>query len=191
MISKDVVLGDFATRFINAKVRQLIGRAGFNESDRDDLRQSFCLNFLQRRERFDPEKANWEGFVVMVCENFSASLLRRQLAEKRTTLRECMSLDQSSPSGQSIGSLTADNRVRRHRQVVQRSGPSQWELSEDTRAVLADMPPMMRKTCEILMRDSKKTAEHELNMSHGALYELLDRALKRFEKANMVEHLKI
>lgn len=184
MISSDAVLDAFSDRYVNAKVNKLIGRAGFTESDRDDLRQSFRLNLLERRRHFDSAK-NWEAFVVVVCENFYATVLERQLAEMRSPHREAVSLNQKLPSGSSLADASADD----SRRNKPRSDTAQWELSEDTKTVLADMPPMMRKACEILMRDPKRRVESELGMSHGSLYELLDRAVMRFDKAHMRDYL--
>lgn len=66
---------EFTIRFIRSKVRQLIGRAGLTEADRDDLLQEFALDLIQRRQQFDPRFGTWEAFVVVVCENRLATIL--------------------------------------------------------------------------------------------------------------------
>lgn len=169
MISKEAVLDPFADRHINMVVSSLVGRYGFSEADRDDLRQSFRLKLLESKPDFDPNM-KWEAFVVMVCKNHKSSLLTHRLAEKRTPFREAES--ESPIEDRQPRTLT-----------------DQWELREDTRTVLAEMPPMMRKACEILMRDPKRRIAPELGISHGSAYGLLDRALARFKKAHMRDYL--
>lgn len=169
MISTEAVLDPFADRHINMVVNRLIGRFGFTESDREDLRQSFRVKLLERTPEYDPYK-KWNAFVVVVCKNHRASLLTHRLAEKRTPFREAESeapIEDCQP----------------------RTLTDQWELREDTRTVLAEMPPMMRKACEILMRDPKRRIAPELGISHGSAYGLLDRALARFERAHMRDYL--
>ena len=40
-------IDDYAVRLIKHKARQLIGSAGFTESDRDDLEQDLMLDLLR------------------------------------------------------------------------------------------------------------------------------------------------
>jgi hypothetical protein len=56
--------------------------------------------------------------------------------------------------------------------------------------VLSQMPPTMRKICEVIMRDSKAAAARELDISQGALYEILGRIRLRFEKAGLRDYLR-
>lgn len=171
MISTEAVLDKFSDRHINMVVNRLVGRVGFTDADRDDLRQSFRLKLIERMPDYDPNR-KWEAFVVMVCKNHRASLLQHRLAEMRSPLRETsVSTDAS-----------CDRRLPPQR-------TDQWELSEDTNSVLADMPPMMRKACEILMRNPKRRVASELGISQGSAYGIIDRALARFEKAHMRDYL--
>jgi hypothetical protein len=52
------------------------------------------------------------------------------------------------------------------------------------------MPPLMRRMCELVMRDSKAAAARQLGMSQYALYEMLQRILARFEKAGLRDYLR-
>ncbi len=169
MISKEAVLDPFADRHINMVVSTLVGRYGFTEADRDDLRQSFRLKLIERTPEYDPAR-KWKAFVVMVCKNHRLSLLTHRLAEKRTPFRETES---ESPIEDRQPRTLTDH----------------WALAEDTRTVLAEMPPMMRKACEILMRDPKRRIAPELGISQGSAYGLLDRVLQRFERAHMRDYL--
>ncbi len=85
MIGKEAVLDPFADRHINMMVSSLVGRYGFTEADRDDLRQSFRLKLIESAPEYDPSK-KWNAFVVVVCKNHRLSLLTHRLAEKAHTL---------------------------------------------------------------------------------------------------------
>ena len=97
MITKHIlqVFGEFAFRFISKKVNVLTTRCGYSKSDRADLYQDFATNLIARSAKYDPNAANWEGFVVVVCENHFADILARRFAEKRNCQREKFSLNAS------------------------------------------------------------------------------------------------
>lgn len=184
----------FTAKFIRSKVNKLIGRAGFTEADRHDLLQEFVLDLLQRRRNFDPGTATWEAFVVVVCENCYATILEHRQADMRSKEHEAGSLNRPvkdaegkrTDAGATIPESQQARRTGQHR----RSHEEAWDLPEDVVTVLEQMPPKMRKVCEILMRDSKAAAAREIGMSQGALYEMLDRILTRFENANLRDYLK-
>ena len=50
-------IDEYAVRIIKHKARQLVGRAGFTESDREDLEQEMMLDLLRRLPKFDPKRA--------------------------------------------------------------------------------------------------------------------------------------
>ena len=184
----------FTAKFIRSKVRKLIGRAGFNRSDYESLIQDFAVNLVRRKTNFDPTKATWQGFVVVVCENHFASILEHRQAEMRSREREAGSLNRpvkdAEGSQTDFGSTIPDSQQARRTGQHRRSEEEAWDLAQDMAAVLDQMPPMMRKVCEIVMRDSKAAAARELGISQGALYEILGRVLTRFENANLRDYLK-
>lgn len=183
----------FTARFIRSKVNKLIGRAGFTKSDRPDLLQEFALDLLQRRKNFDPDTATWEAFVVVVCENCYATILEHRQAEMRSHSREAGSLNRPIKDADGkradFGSTIPDSQQAQRTGRPCRSQEEAWELAQDMADVLDEMPPMMRKVCEIVMRESKAAAARELGISQGALYDILDRILTRFEKAGLRDYL--
>lgn len=185
---------EFTARFIRAKVRQLIRRAGFSRSDYDPLVQDFAVNLVRRKAKFDPTRATWQGFVVVVCENHFASILEHRHAEMRSQEREAGSLNRPVKDAEGnqtdFGSTIPDSQQARRTGQHRRSGEEAWDLAQDVAGVLDQMPPMMRKVCEIVMRDSKAAAARELGISQGALYEILGRVLTRFENANLRDYLR-
>ncbi len=183
----------FTARFIRSKVRKLIGLAGFTESDRADLLQDFALDLLQRRKNFNPKTANWEAFVVVVCENRYATILEHRQAKVRSQEREARSLSQPIRDGEgnltNLGATLPDSQSGKRTGRYRRSDQDASDLAHDVATVLEQMPPMMRKVCEIVMRDSKAAAARELGISQGKLYEILGRVRARFEKAGLRDYL--
>lgn len=196
MVAKNILqaFGVFAFRFICKKVDLLVRRYGFPKSEREALLQDFACNLHARRAKFDPSVATWEAFVVVVCENHFANLLEHRGAEMRARKRECGSLNQriKDTEGQwtEFGSTIPDDKRGRHFGRCCRSAEEQWELQQDISKVLANMPPRMRKVCELLMFGSKSSAAGEMEMSQWALYEMLERILVRFEKAGLRDYLR-
>ena len=187
-------LDGFALRFIRCKVNQLIGRAGLTESDREDLFQEFVLDLLQRRRHYDPRTATWEAFVVVVCQNCAARIIERQQAQKRTFRREAGSLNRflegkNDPRLEQVATIPESQRTK-HTGNSCRSAQEAWSLPHDVQQVLAEMPPTMRKVCQLLMRYTKAQTAQKLGISQGALYEILERILTRFEKAGLRDYLR-
>lgn len=185
---------EFTARFIRAKVRQLIGRAGFTEADREDLLQDFALDLLQRGQKFHPDTATWQAFVVVVCENRYATLFAHRRAAKRAAKHESGSLNRPIKDAEGnrteFGAMLPDSQQQLRSRQHCRSQQELWELAQDIARVLDEMPPTMRKVCEIVMRESKAAAARELGISQGKLYEIIGRILARFDKAGLRDYLR-
>lgn len=185
---------EFTAKFIRSKVRQLIGRAGFKEADRQDLTGDFVLDLLQRQRSFDPNTATWQAFVIVVCENRFVTILEHHRAEMRSHKREAGSLNRPIKDGEGqetpLGATLDDSQRAKHTGQVRRSGEEAWEMAHDIEAVLSTLTPQLRQLAEALMSDSKSAAGRELGVSQGKLYELLGRMRARFEKAGLRDFMK-
>jgi DNA-directed RNA polymerase specialized sigma24 family protein len=187
-------LGEFATRLIRRKAKQLCRRLGFNRSDRPDLEQELALIVLRRAADFEPRRSHYNAFVTTVVERYTATIIERHEAWKRTYRRDGGSLHISVDvaDGGAMELLATLSTTEQSRHTGQRRRPPEdaWNLTEDVASVIRDMPPLMRRVCELLMSDSKKAAAHELGLSQYALYETLQRILARFEKAGLRDYLR-
>jgi RNA polymerase sigma factor (sigma-70 family) len=187
-------LDPFAARFICAKVRQLIGRAGFCESDRPDLIQDFVGNLLERAEKFDAAMASWEGFVVVTCQNHLATLLERHSAQMRSRDREAGSLNaerRGAGKRVDIGSTMAESQQDQRTGRRTRSHEERFDLVHDVAEVIAGLPPRLRDLCRCIMSGKSRAATaRELGMSQGDLYEVLSRIRARFEKEGLRDYLR-
>lgn len=185
-------LDPFAARFICAKVRQLIGRAGFNESDRSDLLQEFVVNLLERAEKFNASMASWPGFVVVTCQNHFVTILERRSAQKRSSDRESGSLNDAfrTDGRGDIGSTIPESQQDRRTGRRTRSHEDRFGMENDVAKVVAEFPPRWQELCHYLASGSSKAAAARmLGMSQGELYEVLRHILSRFEKAGLRGYL--
>lgn len=82
--SSDFQFDDFTKKAICKKARQLVGRAGFREHDREDLEQELMLRVWQAARSFDPRTAHWNVFVTTVIERAAAKILRDRTSKKRS-----------------------------------------------------------------------------------------------------------
>jgi RNA polymerase sigma-70 factor (ECF subfamily) len=186
-------IDDFALRLIRRKAKQICRRRGFSLSDRPDLEQELALIVLRRLIDFDPARAHYNAFVTTVVERYTATILEHRAAEKRSPCRCGGSLDEmvNDADGCSVplSATMCESSQFRHTGQVRRSQVDACDLRHDVSAVLQQMPPVMREVCELLMSDTKAAAARKLGMSQGAIYEILQRVLVRFEKAGLREYL--
>jgi RNA polymerase sigma factor (sigma-70 family) len=174
---------EFTARFIGGKVKKLIGRAGLQESDREDLIQKFALDLLKRRKRFDPKKATWEGFVVVVCENRAAAIFKHQLAAMRSRKREDGSLNcrgrgangcdmEAGAIPESQHCLRTCQRPRTHNDA---------DIVYDVAEVLEQLPPQERALCHRLMKGSVSDVAQETGESRTKIYRRIGLIRERFK----------
>ena len=183
----------FTSRCIRAKVRQLLGVAGFTESDRPDLIQEFVLDLLERRKRFDPRSGTWEAFVVVVCENCLATILERRQAEMRWPEREEGSLNRPIRDAEGcrteFGETLPDTHPGKRTGHYPLSAQETSDLVQDVAAVLEPLPDHLREICRRLMAgESKASIARELGMSRSALYGLLKDIRERFEQSDLRDY---
>lgn len=184
---------DFVARFIRSKVCQLICRTGFIWSDFESLSQDFAANLARRKARFDPARCSWHGFVVVVCENHFADLLKRRAAELHRRARET-SLNR--PIRDAEGGRTEFGATIPAGQHARRTGQyhsSHEEVSDnamDIADVLHSLPSGLGRIAELLMKGmSKEDVACELKKSSKTIYRRVARIRKRFEKAGLSVYL--
>ncbi len=167
----------FTARLIRRKARQLIGRAGFTTSDREDIEQELRLKLIKQLSAFDPKKANRRAFVVTVVERHIANLLRDKQAEKRDH-RRVRSLhvliagdDGPEPLGDTIGDREHDAR----RGATSRDALELSQLTLDVADVIASMPPKLRELAEALKVDSVSEIARRRGVARSTLNESVRR----------------
>lgn len=152
----DRLLDDDIQYLIRSKARQLIGRAGFRRSDLADLEQELRLRLFQRLRAYDPAKASFYCFALVVIDRAAKTLLRSQRAacrDRSTTISFdsvwIPSDDGPIPMADSIGSREHDARLGRH------ASPDSAEAAIDFERVLGRLTPELRDLAEGLKSDTR------------------------------------
>jgi DNA-directed RNA polymerase specialized sigma24 family protein len=76
-------IDEYAVRIIKYKARQLVGRVGFTESDREDLEQEMLMDLLQRLPKYNPDRAQRNTFIARVVEHKIATIIEARKAGLR------------------------------------------------------------------------------------------------------------
>lgn len=183
----------FASRFIRAKVRQLIRQVGFPADDREDLLHDFAVDLLHRRASFDANAGAWEAFVVVVCENRFASILAHHRAAMRSWDRKPSSLDEGTQNGEgeqaTVGDTLADDCHEWRTGRRQRTWIDTADLAMDLAEFLDSLPPAMRDLCERRKVSTISEAAKAMGITRVAAYERLRRIREAGEKKDLRDYL--
>jgi DNA-directed RNA polymerase specialized sigma24 family protein len=183
----------FTIRFIRSKVYKLTGKRGFTKSDYPDLIQNFACDLIQRSKHFDPTTANWEAFVVVVCENCFATILEHRRAERRSHAREAGSLNRLVKDTEGdqveVGSTIPDSQHARRTFQHRRAHEDACDLALDTTDMLKMLLPPLRDLCKQLKRVAVSEIARETGVSRPELYRRISRIRRCFERSGMRDYL--
>ena len=136
---------EYAARLVRLKARQLIGRYGFTESDREDIEQELKLDLLERLPDYDPERGSLEGFVSGVVDHKISRLLEKRAAAKRNPGRVEYSLNEAIPDDQG-GQV--ERAAAMPDEILPHNG--QQDLALDLADALSELSPDLRRLCRQL-----------------------------------------
>ena len=159
-------IGDYAERLIRSKAKGLIGKAGFVESDVEDIEQELRLDVWRRLSRFDPKRSKRETFITRLVEHKLASILEHRRAAVRDPYREACSLNKPVGDAENveIGDSIEDNR---------RTSTDTSDLVHDLACVLDHLPPKLRALAEELKTKTPSEIARERGVPRGTLYEAI------------------
>ena len=181
----------FTNGIIQRKLKQLIGRAGFTEQDRDDLRQELFMRLLQSLPLFKPDVAHRNRFITAVVERHVATILRNRRAAKRddrrvTSLNISIEVNGEGPTelSETISDRELDSRLGRNR----RSDEELADLALDLAAAIEGLPESRRTLLELRKTKSMSEAARELGIPRTTLNEWMRRIRKHFEKTGLTDY---
>jgi RNA polymerase sigma-70 factor (ECF subfamily) len=186
-------LDSIAEKLIRRKAKELIGKAGFSRSDREDIEQELRLHVLQAIPQFDPQAGDWSAFLKTVIERTAAKLWQHSLAEMRHPDRS-ESLQQlvQGEDGfltEKANTLLEDAHTRRLGTTA-RSDHDRVDLVHDVATVLAKLPDDLRNLGERLQHQSVGEIARETGMPRSTLRDALKRLRAVFEEAGLDEYLR-
>lgn len=186
-------LDGYAVKLIRHKARQLIGRAGLVDADRDDLEQDMAIDLLRRLPRFDPTRAKRETFIARVVEHRVATIIEGQKAGLRDYRRVAGSLDERHEGadgsiGDSAPVLDQDT-YRRETLAAANRDEDLHALRQDLEKAIGDLPPDLRDLCARLLTSSVSEVSRETGVPRGTVYESIQKLRTRFERAGLAAYL--
>jgi RNA polymerase sigma-70 factor (ECF subfamily) len=171
----------FAARVIQFKAKQMIGKVGFTESDREDIEQDLALDVLHRMRKFDPTRAQRHTFVVRVVEHRIATIIEHRQAGIRDYRRCCGGFDEALIDEDEY--LLRMGRISRPRAELR-------DLTLDVTDVVSQLPPKLRDLCERLKKKTVSEVAREMGIPRSTLYESIRRLRRRMTDAGLRDYLK-
>lgn len=186
-------IDDYAVRIIKYKARQLVGRVGFTESDRQDLEQEMVFDLLRRLPKFKPERAQRNTFIARVVEHKVATIIEAQKAGMRDyRLCSCSLNDRfENEEGGSVERIDTINQD----DYLQRTGKLSRPISDlrglsiDVRSAVEKLPPELRELCKRLQTESVTDISRDTGIPRGTIYESIKKLRKLFEDAGLKDYL--
>ncbi len=190
---KQQEVNEYAANVIRYKARQLVGKAGFTESDRDDIEQELMLDVITRLPKFDANKATQKTFVARIIERKISKLIRHRTSEMRDYRREAFSLNASIEDGDGgsveRGDLVSQENVDPTVAVNSRTGVDEMAFLHDMQSVLSGLPDHLRRLCEILKTGTVSDAAREMGVPRTTLNDHVRKLRSLFEDAGLREYL--
>lgn len=186
-------IDDYAVRIIKYKARQLVGRVGFTESDRQDLEQEMVFDLLRRLPKFKPERAQRNTFIARVVEHKVATIIEAQKAGMRDyRLCPCSLNDRfENEEGGSVERIDTINQD----DYLQRTGNLSRPISDlrglsiDVRSAVENLPPELRDLCKRLQVESVTEISRDTGIPRGTIYESIKKLRTLFEDAGLKDYL--
>lgn len=184
---------NYAAAMARFKARQLIGIAGFTESDRDDLEQELMSAVISRMPQFNARRGSPKTFVACIVARKIITLIRYRTTGSRDFRREAFSLDQPAAGSDDAallqGDCVADDIADPAGASHVRREVEQTELAEATQQALSGLPGDLRRLCELLKTGRLADAARELGVPRSTLRNRVSRLRELFEAAGLQRFL--
>ncbi len=179
----------YAAEVIRFKARQLVGKAGFTKSDREDLEQELALDFLRRSRNFNPDKSKRSTFTTWVVAHHVATILESRHAPTRDVRKEGPSLDAmiADDGGKQVERITIMDARANH---PGRSPEELHPLKLNVQSVIETLPPRLREIAEGLKTHSVTEIAQQHGMSRRHMHRLVNKIRQHFDEAGLRGYLR-
>jgi RNA polymerase sigma-70 factor, ECF subfamily len=185
-------LDRFTHGIVRRKVKQLIGRAGFTQQDREDLEQELLLRVLQSLPSFDPKQAHRNKFVTAVVERHVATILRNKRAEKRNDQLVAsinVTVEVEGMGAVELAQTVSEDELAARLGRKRRSAEDLANLALDIATVIAAMPKEWQELAERRKTQSMQEISDALGIPRTTLNETMQLITARFKRAGLREYL--
>ena len=162
----------YATWYIRRQARRLAGKYGFAADEADDISQELSLHLLKQWPSYDETKGKPTTFIANVVDAKVRDMLRTQQSQIPEVELTDSLMDEAE-----YGTLDG---IRGQPAV---SELEQIELRLDIEAILAGMPPDLRRIAELLQQMNISDAARTLGIPRSTLRDRLVAVRKHFAAA--------
>lgn len=143
---------------IRAKARQLVRGVGFRRGDHDDLVQELTLRLLQRVKAYDPARASFYCFALVILDRAGNTLIESRAAACRdsssTASLQTIVPDPDDAFVPLAALVSSDERSNRTGRFTDSEADAR-DLSLDVRSALATFPADLRRLARRLVTASR------------------------------------
>lgn len=183
----------FTQGFVRKAARQLAGKHGFGERDRDEIEQRLYLKLAARMDQADPDDPKWKAFVAKTVRRHIASMIRDNQAEKRDHRRSCsiqMVVGTEDDMPITLAEAMSEQECKARRGWCLRSPQDLTELAMDLATCTEELPdPRHREFCERLKHDSIAQVARDMAIPRTTLNAWLRKLRERFEERGLKDYL--
>ena len=191
--NSDDGIDPYAAGLIRFKARQLVGKAGFTASDREDIEQELTLDLLRRLPKYNPKRAQLNTFIARVVEHRLASLIEAQKAGIRDYRRCRCSLNErfEDADGRSVERLETFDQEDYLVRTGAQSRPSEElnRLAVDVATVLEGLPRELGELCRRLKAETVTEISRDTGVPRGTIYESIKKLREIFEDVGLKDYL--
>ena len=186
-------IDEYAVQIIKFKAKQLVGRVGLTDSDREDLEQEMILDLLQRLPKYNPDRAQRNTFIARVVEHKIATIIEARKAGLRDyrlcncSLNERLE-DEEGGSVERMETIDQEDYLRLTG-GLSRSTAELRDLSIDVRQAIEKLPPELRELCRRLGVDTITELSRDTGVPRGTIYESLKKLRANLEAAGLKDYL--
>lgn len=185
---QDRILDPDIQYLIRTKARQLARANGFRRCDRDDLAQELTLRLLQRLRAYDPAKASFYCFALVVLDRVGKHLIESRSAACRdsstTTSLQTPVTDHDGDVVSLAVLVGMDERANRTGRFTNTEVET-CALSLDVRETLDALPADLRRLARKLVTQSRAAIHRRTGEPESRLREQFVRLREAFEQAGL------
>ena len=173
---------------IRAKARQLVRGIGFGRCDREDLVQELTLRLLQRVKAYDPAKASFYCFALVVLDRVGKTLIEaREAACRDSSSTISLQTIVSDPEDDFVpmaALVSTDERSNRTGRFTD-SEIDACDLSLNVQSALATLPAKLRRLARRLVTASRAEIRRQTGESETRQHEQFVRLRAALEHAGL------
>jgi RNA polymerase sigma factor (sigma-70 family) len=182
----------FTQGFVRKSARQLAGKFGFTEQDRDDIEQRLYLKLTRHFHEADPDDPIWKAFVAKTVRRHLANMIRDNQARKRDHRRaRSLHTNIGTEDGPVERAMTvASTDVPSRRASQRRNENDLANLRMDIADAIADLDSHAhRDLCERLKHDSLSQVARDLGIPRTTVDAWRRKVRCRFEDCALEDYL--